>query len=96
VFDGERTAAAFPRGPPVRAAKRTNWLLERGRAAKSSTLTHEASSFRYRSFEPAVRGTGVRRRKNVGRFPAWTACSRRETLRTRTACSHREANELAS
>jgi hypothetical protein len=38
-LDGGRTktrsAAEFPRGPPVRAAKRTNWLLGRGRASSS-------------------------------------------------------------
>jgi hypothetical protein len=58
----------------------------------SSTNTDEAGSSRYRSFEPAVRGTGVRRRCSTttdeGRptslvrlaeaVPAWSAGSRRE------------------
>jgi hypothetical protein len=73
-----RPAADFPRGPPVRAAKlqkpgapvrtakRTNWLLERGRGPMSSTITDEASSSRYRSFERAVRFTGSRRRNSTG------------------------------
>jgi hypothetical protein len=47
-----RTAADFPRGPPVRTAKRTNWLLERERASRSSTITEVAGSSRYRSFDP--------------------------------------------
>jgi hypothetical protein len=64
----KRTSPAtdFPRGPPVRAAKRTNWLLARGRAATSSPLTIEAASSHYRSFEPAVHGTGSRRRISTG------------------------------
>jgi hypothetical protein len=68
-LDGGRTrtrpATDFPRGPPVRAAKRTNWLLERGRAARSSTITFEAGSSRSRSFELAVRGAGSRRRSST-------------------------------
>jgi hypothetical protein len=64
-----RTAKLQDPGAPVRTAKRTNWLLGRGRASMSSTLTDKASSSRYRSFEPAVRGTGDRRRNStiVGR-----------------------------
>jgi hypothetical protein len=55
-----------PRGPPVRAAKRTNWhTLDGDARGEESTNTYEASSSRYRSFEPAVRGTGDRRRRST-------------------------------
>jgi hypothetical protein len=68
-LDGCRTrtrpATDFPRGPPVRAAKRTNWLVERERASRSPTLTDEAGSSRSRSFELAVRGAGSRRRSST-------------------------------
>jgi ribosomal protein L18 len=135
-----RPATDFPRGAPVRTAKRTNWLLERCRASKFSTLVDgRAASPRRTSTRPVrlaiarsnrrsatqvfddgsrrgaaaqVLDDGPRRESTTltiddgsrresdedetgDRFPAWTDCSRRETPRTWSACSHREADELA-